>query len=128
MNIHSLKLVGRFRVSVFKSFRFRQYVNKARPGGGWWPVWPESGFYHKRCDFWKFGVIRFWRVWFFYYVNKKKIKLWKFFKVKIEIFCYICLRKCNKNVQGVSFLAIFGGGTRKSQKVWFLAAPVCFLT
>ena len=29
-NIHSLKLMGRFRVSVFKSFRFRQYVNKAR--------------------------------------------------------------------------------------------------
>ena len=28
-NIHSLKLMGRFRVSVFKSFRFRQYVNKA---------------------------------------------------------------------------------------------------
>ena len=29
-------------------------------------MWPESVIYHKRCDFWEIGVIRFRRVWFFF--------------------------------------------------------------
>ena len=29
-------------------------------------MWPESVIYHKRCDFWEIGVIRFRRVWFFW--------------------------------------------------------------
>ena len=48
-------------------------------------VWPESVIYHKGCDFWEKGVIRFWRVWFFYGV-REKLSFEIFFKPKDEIF------------------------------------------